>query len=132
MLVGQKINYAKSKMMGSRNLDDLIMTVKGHFMEMTIVEAIPKYLGLLPDYDEKQGCHVPMARRESTTEDTQIYAMSCFRFPHSICDRLMAAKMEFWWSKSSKSKGIHWTQGEGEWDLGASRPLNPALLMKQL
>lgn len=45
-LAGQKINYSKSEISGSNNLDEIMLRLCGNFLKMKIVQKHVKYLGL--------------------------------------------------------------------------------------
>jgi hypothetical protein len=36
------------------------------------------------------------------------YAMSCFRFPASLCDEICSMANRFWWGQRGGERKIHW------------------------
>lgn len=45
---------------------------------------------------------------KSCVQAYPVFAMSCFHFPRSLCDKLTAKVVSFWWATGNKNKGIHW------------------------
>ncbi|KAL9673209.1 hypothetical protein QQ045_029463 [Rhodiola kirilowii] len=37
-----------------------------------------------------------------------LYAMSCFKIPVTLCKKLAAYLIDFWWKKGPSGRGIHW------------------------
>lgn len=37
-----------------------------------------------------------------------LYFMSCFKLPKTVCNRMTANSIEFWWNEGKKERKIHW------------------------
>lgn len=130
-LAGQKVNYSKSELIGSSNMDRNMISVCGNFLGMKIVEGIPKYLGLPLNVDRSKtkmfhwleekiqgkfkewntsllSCAGKETLIKACIQAYPIYAMTCFRLPSSLCDKWCANALRFWWANGVKDKGIHW------------------------
>ena len=40
-----------------------------------------------------------------------IYAMSCFKLPEDVCEKITSPMREFWWSSGNNKKKIPWVAG---------------------
>ncbi|KAA3485636.1 reverse transcriptase [Gossypium australe] len=45
---------------------------------------------------------------KSVLQAIPTYAMSCFLFPNSLCDKIESKLAHFWWQKGAGKRGIHW------------------------
>lgn len=109
-LAGQRIKYTKSEMRGSGNIDKNMLTVCGDFLDMKIIDGIPKYLGLplaversktkmfqwleskvQSRIQEWNASFLSTAGKEvlikSCLQSYPLYAMTCFRIPRTLCDK---------------------------------------------
>lgn len=132
---GQKINYSKSEIMGSPNIDENMLCLAKEFPNMKTVKDSLKYLGHPINLgrrkvaifrwleDEMKGknhewnaAFLSMAGKniliKSCMRTYPICAMSCFHFPKFVCDKLNAMALKFWWASNSKNRGIHWVEKE--------------------
>ncbi|KAL9689163.1 hypothetical protein QQ045_033596 [Rhodiola kirilowii] len=131
---GQKVNYAKSEMVCSKNATEDLRNKFVEKLHLRAVDSHSKYLGLplsfgnrktwlFREIDKKvlRKIHdwkhklLSGAGREvlikSILQAIPIYAMSCFKIHVPLCARIAGAILRFWWN-GSKSKGIHWLKAE--------------------
>ncbi|CAM8974659.1 unnamed protein product [Rhodiola kirilowii] len=128
---GQQVNYQKSEIAGSNNLDANMLCLYGEFLGMKTVAKHSKYLGLplvmgrskvevfkwLEERMAKQVQDWKAILLSSAGKETLIkaclqavplYAMHCFKVPKTLCDKFLSLAMRFWWGSNLKDKGIHW------------------------
>ncbi|CAM8956265.1 unnamed protein product [Rhodiola kirilowii] len=158
---GQKVNYAKSEMVCSKNVPEELKLRFKDELQFKMVESHSSYLGLPLIFSNKKTIlfrqieervmrkigdwkHKLLsgAGREvlikSVLQSVPVYAMSCFKIPLSLCGRIAGDFLRFWWN-GSKCKGIHWLRAEelckekGSGGLGFRKLelMNLALLAKQ-
>ncbi|CAM8958980.1 unnamed protein product [Rhodiola kirilowii] len=158
---GQKVNYTKSEGVCSSNVDETFRRAMADRLQIRIVNEHSVYLGLplifgnkkvslLRSVEEKILRKVgdwkykllSGAGREilikSILQAIPLYAMSCFRIPISLCNKMAGDITKFWWH-GSKNKGIHWLRmkqlykekGIGGLGFRDLRLMNLALLAKQ-
>ncbi|KAL9675120.1 hypothetical protein QQ045_003321 [Rhodiola kirilowii] len=160
---GQQVNFQKSEICSSKNIEEVLLYVMGEYMGMAVVEKHSKYLGLplvvkqnkaevfrwLEDKVSKKiqdwGALLLSAAGKETLiksciQSVPIYTMSCFKLSKTLCEKMTAMTVNFWWNNSTKDRGIHWLRREilqkekvkGGLGLRNFEALNCALLMKQL
>lgn len=54
-LAGQRINYEKSEIIGSKNVDEIMLHLYGNFLTMKTVDMFQKYLGMPIMLKKKKG-----------------------------------------------------------------------------
>ncbi|GMI72452.1 hypothetical protein HRI_000914500 [Hibiscus trionum] len=140
---GQKVNFEKSLIYFSNNLNQNAKDDIGALLGVRISNNPEKYLGLptmvgrnkqeafagLRDRTNKkvEGWSVKflsMGGKEvflkSVLQAIPVYAMQCFLFPLSLCNALESIYNRFWWRNNSSGKGIHWSRW---FDLCASKDM---------
>ncbi|XP_061999150.1 uncharacterized protein LOC133716455 [Rosa rugosa] len=128
---GQQVNFHKSSVMFSKNVDRATQNLLATFLGVNVVESHEKYLGL-PTYvgrnktstfqyiqerlDQKlqtwQGRLLSGAGKDIlirvVAQSLPTYAMSCFQLTKKFCDDLQQRCARFWWGGSNEQRKIHW------------------------
>ncbi|PRQ29705.1 putative RNA-directed DNA polymerase [Rosa chinensis] len=128
---GQQVNFRKSSVTFSKNVDRETQNWLASFLGVTVVESHEKYLGL-PTYvgrnktstfqyiqerlDQKlqtwQGRLLSGAGKDIlirvVAQSLPTYAMSCFQLTKNFCDDLQQKCARFWWGSSNEQRKIHW------------------------
>uniref|UniRef100_A0A803Q8H5 Reverse transcriptase domain-containing protein n=1 Tax=Cannabis sativa TaxID=3483 RepID=A0A803Q8H5_CANSA len=128
---GQKVNYSKSSILFSPNTPP---AVSSYFFDTLGLEAKPfisKYLGVPQCFGRSKkssfdfilhriGSHLSAwneklfskAGKEvllkAVIQAIPSYAMSCFRLPVSVCQKIEKMMAQFWWGSMGKGSKIHW------------------------
>lgn len=118
---GQKINFSKSELCGSKNVDEMMLRLSGDYLNMKVVSCHSKYLGLpmvvgqnkkdvFGEVDEKvqrkiqswsplllsiAGCETLI---KVVVQAIPLYSMNCFGLPKTLCNKLSTSSIQFWWS----------------------------------
>ncbi|KAL9660376.1 hypothetical protein QQ045_025189 [Rhodiola kirilowii] len=131
---GQKVNFQKSEVVCSSNVPDVLRREIVDKLGVNIVETHSNYLGLPLIFGNKKTALFRLieeklnrkvgdwkhkllstAGREvlikSVLQSIPVYAMSVFKIPVSLCRKLVAEVMKFWWH-NNKARGIHWVKAE--------------------
>ncbi|CAM8920955.1 unnamed protein product [Rhodiola kirilowii] len=131
---GQKINYMKSEGVCSKGVADAFKDKVKDRLQVSLVDSHSVYLGLPLIFSNKKVEMFRMieeralkkvsdwkhkllssAGREvlikSVLQAIPMYAMSCFRIPHTLCLKLARSVLNFWWN-GAKGRGIHWLKAE--------------------
>ncbi|KAL9667623.1 hypothetical protein QQ045_001986 [Rhodiola kirilowii] len=131
---GQKINYMKSKGVCSKGVAAAFKDKVKDRLQVSLVDSHSIYLGLPLIFSNKKVAMFRMieertlkkvsdwkhkllssAGREvlikSILQAIPMYAMSCFRIPHTLCMKLAGSVLTFWWN-GAKGRGIHWLRAE--------------------
>lgn len=134
-LAGQRVNQEKFEFFCSPNMEDTMRMVLANFLGMRVVRSHFKYLGLpaiisqnktqtFKEIEENlckraqdwKNHSLSWIGRESLIkacfQSQLIYAMSCFKLPRTMCDRLDKLMMRFWWSGGKTKRSIHWVKKE--------------------
>ncbi|KAL9666989.1 hypothetical protein QQ045_001334 [Rhodiola kirilowii] len=124
---GQQINFHKSELCGSNNIDEMFKYMLAEYMGMKAVDKHTKYLGLplivgqnkeqvfrsLEDKMSKRiqdwgALLLSAAGKEALSKScflsVPLYTMNCFRLPKTFCDKLMAMAIKFWWNNNSRDR----------------------------
>ncbi|KAL9661961.1 hypothetical protein QQ045_026789 [Rhodiola kirilowii] len=128
---GQKVNYQKSELCGSNNIDENMLWLLGEFLGMKAVQKHSKYLGLplvmgqnrvevfkfLEDKMSKkvQDCKAILlsgAGKEtliiSCLQAIPLFTMTCLKVPKALCKKFRMLSVNYWWASNAKDRGIHW------------------------
>ncbi|KAL9685138.1 hypothetical protein QQ045_022585 [Rhodiola kirilowii] len=131
---GQKVNYAKSEAVCSKNTSPECIEMLRERMGIPVVGGHSSYLGLPLVFSNKKAemlrsIEEKMVKRisdwkhkllsgagrevlvKSVLQAIPTYAMTCFKLPVGLCRELMRNIMRFWWYRG-KNKGIHWVRAE--------------------
>lgn len=135
MMAGQQVNFNKSELCGSKNVDGAMCRLFGEFMNMEVVQHHSKYLGLpmvvgqnkievFRNIEDKTQMKInnwsstllsqvgKEALIKAVIYSIPLYSMSCFRLPKTLCNRMASTAVKFWWSTTSRNKSIHWVRKE--------------------
>lgn len=128
---GQRINLAKSGVIGGKFMDNRLKISLAETMHMQLWENPGKYLGLPTDWGRSKNsvlmwikerieakiaawkeCLLNQAGKEvlikAVIQAIPTFAMSMVRFPKKFCAKLCSPVARFWWRSKGKSRGIHW------------------------
>ncbi|GMJ07053.1 hypothetical protein HRI_004374500 [Hibiscus trionum] len=128
---GQKVNYNKSLIFFSKNVEECTRRQIGDFLGVRISTNPEKYLGLptmvgrrkreafayfLDRFNKKTDNwgirFLSIGGREvlisAVLQAIPVYAMQCFLLPSTLCKKLEQLMANFWWRNSANKKGIHW------------------------
>ncbi|KAK6162202.1 hypothetical protein DH2020_002043 [Rehmannia glutinosa] len=128
---GQRINFEKSGVLFSPNMDQSTAQQIAHILGIPIVASHGKYLGLpsvigknkqevfsniqdrvwkrIQGWKEKT---LSQAGREilikAVIQSIPTYAMSCFRLPDTILHKIQLMAAQYFWGGSSNERKLHW------------------------
>ncbi|KAL9675160.1 hypothetical protein QQ045_003361 [Rhodiola kirilowii] len=128
---GQTVNYNKSKVCCSPNTQQEVKVAICESLGVKRVDKHGKYLGLPMVVGQNKGeCFRALEEKvkskigdwkarllSSAGKEVLIksvltampqYAMTCYKFPLTLCRRIDADIINFWWAKKSREKSIHW------------------------
>lgn len=120
---GQKINLAKSGLIGGRFMDQRLKHQLAAVLKMQLWDNPGKYLCLPTDWGrskvsalswikEWKECLLNQAGKEilikAVLQAIPSYAMPMVRFPKNFCSKICSSIARFWWKSKDKFKGIHW------------------------
>ncbi|KAL9679040.1 hypothetical protein QQ045_016893 [Rhodiola kirilowii] len=134
-VAGQRINYSKSKVFFSPNVEDRDREALSNLLGVSKVPGHSKYLGLPLDMGQKRSKAfnfvvdkmwskingwkenlLSITGKEvlikSVLMATPLYTMSCFSLPLGILKKLTSVVAKFWWSKQGISSGVYWVRRE--------------------
>lgn len=128
---GQIINYGKSMFMVSPNTrEEMIMSIKEELRVQHTI-SLGQYWGL-PSQNARNKKEILSSIKDrvwralqgwkgkffsypgkellikSVAQAIPNYAMSCFKFPLTLCNELNSLCARFWWGSSESDKKIHW------------------------
>ncbi|KAK6122599.1 hypothetical protein DH2020_043656 [Rehmannia glutinosa] len=136
MASGQQINFAKSLVTFSPNVDSLTKEAICSTLGLSYSSSLfQKYLGLpaivgrnkkqtFKAIKERVQCKLTSWKAsifstggreiliKAVAQATANYSMSIFRLPKSLCQELQAMVAKFWWGANESGKKIHWTRWE--------------------
>ncbi|CAM8888420.1 unnamed protein product [Rhodiola kirilowii] len=130
---GQELNYQKSEICASHNIDPFLQHLVGEYMGMNIIAQHTKYLGLplivgrrkietfrwledrmMKKIQDWKSLLLSAAGKEALIKScylaVPVFAMSCYKVPKTFCEKLASNALTFWWSSNAKEKGIHWVK----------------------
>ncbi|KAG5523350.1 hypothetical protein RHGRI_035240 [Rhododendron griersonianum] len=132
---GQLINFEKSGVFFSSNMNDFDKQLCCDFLGVNLLKGDSKYLGL-PSFwgrskaeaytflvekamGKMQGWKnklISLGGKEtlikSVVQGIPTYAMACFLLPKKLCDKLNALTRNFWWKGNPEDRGICWASWE--------------------
>ncbi|CAM8951229.1 unnamed protein product [Rhodiola kirilowii] len=131
---GQKVNYAKSEAVCSKNTSTECIVMLRERMGVPVVGGHSSYLDLPLVFSNKKAemlrsIEEKMVKRisdwkhkllsgagrevlvKSVLQAIPTYAMTCFKLPAGLCRELMRNITRFWWN-NGKNRGIHWVRAE--------------------
>ncbi|KAL9668951.1 hypothetical protein QQ045_006492 [Rhodiola kirilowii] len=160
---GQQVNAQKSEICPGKNIDPIMQRLLGEYMEMKVADIHKKYLGLplvvgrsksevfrwiednmVSKIQDWKALLLSAAGKEALIKScylsVPLFAMSCYKIPKTLCEKLNSNALNFWWSSNSKKRSIHWVsrevlqkeKGKGGMGFRSLEAMNIAMLMKQL
>lgn len=128
---GQQINFQKSAMSFSPNIDEVYQEFVSAFLGIHVVACHKRYLGLPTLAGRRKKTLFKMVRDrvwyrvngwkekllsqagkevllKSVVQAIPSYSMSVFRMPVSLRHELSGLFARFWWGRLKGNKGIHW------------------------
>ncbi|KAM5582252.1 hypothetical protein ABKV19_002583, partial [Rosa sericea] len=132
---GQCINYQKSSVAFSKNVDRATQDVLAASLDVERVDKHDKYLGLPVEisYSKSEAFDYLTERvrkrtrgwREkmlsaagkevmikAVTQSIPTYVMSCFELPQHLCQEMHSLMAKFWWGDKLNDRKIHWLAWE--------------------
>ncbi|KAJ9173618.1 hypothetical protein P3X46_016735 [Hevea brasiliensis] len=145
----QQVNFQKSEIYLSKNSTDEAKALVAGLLDVKIIDAPRKYLGLLSivGHSKKEVFmgRVIMSRAgkeillKTVVQAIPNYLMTLFLLPLDICDAVEKAMNRFWWrSGGNEGTGMHWyswhnlchRKEDGGISFHSLRQFNIALLAK--
>ncbi|CAM9001934.1 unnamed protein product [Rhodiola kirilowii] len=134
-VAGQRINYSKSEVLFSPNVEGRDRDVLSNILGVSNVLDHSKYLGLPLVMSQKRSEAfnfvvekmwsringwkenlLSIAGKEvllkSVLMATPLYTMSCFALPMRILNKMTSVVAKFWWSNQGTSRGVYWVRRE--------------------
>lgn len=131
MMSGQLVNFDKSLIYFSGNIDHDMQNQMGSIIGVRISNNPERYLGLPTMVGRRKKhvfvdikeCFVKLIRNwsvqvlsaggkevflKSVLQVLLVYVMQCFKLPVSFFQELEGIMSRFWWHNSKSNKGIHW------------------------
>lgn len=144
---GQSINFQKSAMLFSPNVDVALRQEIHGITRMKVVQHLGKYLGLPSHLSRNKRSDLNFIKErvqkllagwkrsifsiggkeiliKAVAQAIPTYSMSCIRLPKALCNDLSRLMANFWWGSSPGSRKIHWLSWEknvlveGDWWVG--------------
>ncbi|KAL9690358.1 hypothetical protein QQ045_010756 [Rhodiola kirilowii] len=143
-VAGQRVNYAKSEVFFSPNVEAGVGDALSNLLGVAKVNGHSKYLGLPLVMSQKkiEAFNFVLEKlwskvsgwKESLLSTTgkevliksvllalPLYAMFCFLLSAGILNKLSSMVINFWWAKQGAGSGVHWMRKEKlEEDIGAA------------
>ncbi|KAL9679837.1 hypothetical protein QQ045_017708 [Rhodiola kirilowii] len=134
-LAGQRVNYAKSEVFFSPNVEEGVGEALSNILGVTKVNGHSKYLGLPLAMSQKRSEAFKFVMEKlwnrvsgwkenllstagkevlikSVLLALPLCTMSCFLLPAGILNKLTSMVVNFWWSNQGVSSGVHWMRKE--------------------
>ncbi|KAL9667590.1 hypothetical protein QQ045_001952 [Rhodiola kirilowii] len=128
---GQVVNYNKSEVCCSPNIPDELKSSICECLGVKAVDKHGKYLGLpmVVGQNKTECFRILEENLQSKIKDWKTrllsaagkevliksvltampqYAMTCYKLPLTMCRRLNADIINFWWAKKDKGRSVHW------------------------
>lgn len=144
---GQRINLAKSGVIGGKFMDYRVKTKLAGILQMQLWENPGKYLGLPAEWSRSKTSALNWIKEKiekkiegwkenllnqagkevlikSVLQAIPTYVIAIVRFPKNLCQKICASIARFWWRNNGKDRGIHWkswkwlTRNKSEGGLG--------------
>lgn len=132
---GQRINLAKSGLIGGRFMDQRLKHQLATVLKMQLWDNPGKYLGLPADWGRSKisalnwikeriemkiagwkECLLNQAGKEilikAVLQAIPSFAMSMVRFPKNFCSKICSSIARFWWKSKDWYRRIHWKSWE--------------------
>ncbi|KAA3470265.1 reverse transcriptase [Gossypium australe] len=129
---GQRVNYDKSLIYFGANVGNTVKEELTTLLGVRLESSLEKYLGLPVMVGRRKMWafnmfidrfrkrvegwslrYLSMGGKEvfikSVLQATPIYAMQCFLFPKTLCNKLEIIMNRFWWANNKSLRGIRWS-----------------------
>ena len=153
----QWLNQEKTTIFFIKAVNEETKDLISNFLKAPEVKEYEKYLGLSkkasPNYITEQVWSKLQGLKEKLLSQTvreiflkamvqaiPTFAMSCFKLPLGLCDKIEALIIKFWWGQKGEQRKIHWKKceilckpkSEGGMGFKALAKFNEATLARQV